>query len=401
MSKYKICSRDDCPRENVKMDETTNCGKCNATIHLKCIGINVKISELFHHENMRLFCNVCHTPNKTTTTKSTTTTPSVTTPTSSLKISSRQRQITDFTSNSNVIEIKLNEVISILNEAKIGNIVPMLNDMKSNVSDVTKVVKNQSEATKSYASVLTEIKETTNEIKMNKTARPLLPTNVSGKKTPNLNLNTDFPSLGLKTPKRRRFDDNIETPKHAGTPKQQQQQQRKIFKDRKLECGTNESNDNNLGSPVKFTRPKRISPYAHLSKSIYVSRLKNDVTIDKITGFISGKIPGVKLEDFALNMLVKKDQALDQLSFISFRLRCTPEYYVKFKDASFWPKHVMIGDFIEQPRKQTQVSDFSDETTTNTDENKSSDVIVIVDDPSKNDNENKEQTTQNAEPQIP
>lgn len=94
-----------------------------------------------------------------------------------------------------------------------------------------------------------------------------------------------------------------------------------------------------------------------MAKSIYVSRLKNDVTVDKITSYICGKISDAKLEDFALNMLVKKDQAIDQLSFISFRLRCTPEYFTVFNESSFWPKHVMIGEFIEM-KMNPELGDF-------------------------------------------
>lgn len=98
MTKYNICSRNDRPPDNSKTDRSISCGKCNALIHLKCIEINVTISELFSHENMRLFCNACHEPSKTTTKLTTIKLepPKLSTPTTQ-----RQRQITDFTSNSN------------------------------------------------------------------------------------------------------------------------------------------------------------------------------------------------------------------------------------------------------------------------------------------------------------
>lgn len=210
----------------------------------------------------------------------------------------------------------------------------MLNDMKTNVNDVTTVVKNHNETAKSYASVLSEIKDTTNEMKKMKIARPLVPKSVSGAKTPNRK--NDFPSLDERTPKRKRTNEPIETPKQ------------KLFKDRK--CGTNEANNNNnnsLGSLVNLVRSKKISPYAHMTKSLYISRLKNNVTIDKITEYIVSNVADAKLEDFAINLLVKKDQALDALSFLSIRLRCTPDYYDIFKNSSFWPSHIMIGEFIE------------------------------------------------------
>lgn len=375
MTKYKMCSRDDCRPSNIKPDRQTNCGKCNALIHLRCYGIIETISELFSYENMRLFCNACHEQNKTamkTTTKSTTT---KTTPTLS-----RQRQMTEFATNNNTnIETKLDKIISYMEDAKLNLIVPMLSDMKINVNDVTNVVKSNNETAKSYASVLTEIKENTNEIKEKKIVKPLAPTKIT--KTKTITLNKDFPSLNARTPKRKRTDDNIETPKRK-------------FKERVLHCGTNETYDNKLGSPVNMTRPKKISPFAHMTKSIYVSRLKNDVTVDKITAYIEGKIPDVKLEDFALNMLVKKDQAIDQYTYISFRLRCTPDYYVKFKNSSFWPKHVVIGEFIEQ-KKKPQFGDFLNAAETNKNNNDKTEEMEVdnVESTTKNANITEEQTT--------
>lgn len=208
MSRYKICSRDDCPSAFLSNDRETNCGKCNALIHLKCYGINITIFELFLHENMRLFCYACIEPSKpaikttTTTIKSTKTTP--TTP--------RQRQITDYSTNNNNIESKLNHIISYIEGAKLDQIVPMLNAIKLNVNDVSNVVKTSNETAKSCASVLTEIKETTSEIKRNKTVRPLAPTRIkmSDNKTPKIN--NDFPSLDSRASKRKRLIEQAETP---------------------------------------------------------------------------------------------------------------------------------------------------------------------------------------------
>lgn len=260
------------------------------------------------------------------------------------------------------------------------NIVPMLNEMKTNVHDVKNVVKNHNETTKSYASVLTEIKETTNAIKTKKVSRPLLPKNINEKTPVRKN---DFPTLDTRTPKRKRMNEPVETPKE------------KLFKNRKLQCGTNETNNNNnnLGSPVNLVRPKKISPYAHMTQSLYISRLKNDVTVEKITEYITNNVSGAKLEDFALNLLVKKDQALDALSFISFRLRCTPEYYNIFKNSSFWPRHVMIGEFIETPRKEATFADFIDTAKANTNENESMDMETNTTDQSKNDETTEAKTT--------
>lgn len=195
-------------------------------------------------------------------------------------------------------------------------------------------------------------------------------------------MNKDFPSLDARTPKRKRTE-TTETPKL------------KSFKNRKLECGTNETNNNNkiLGSPVNLVRPKKISPYAHLTGSLYISRLKNDVTVDKITEYIASNVTEAKLEDFALNLLVKKDQAVEALSFISFRLQCTPEYFNIFKNSSFWPRHVMIGEFIEMPRKRATFGDFIDPSKADTNVNEPTNMETDQTDESKNDKTTEKKST--------
>lgn len=49
-------------------------------------------------------------------------------------------------------------------------------------------------------------------------------------------------------------------------------------------------------------------------------------------------------------MLVKKDQKLEDLTFISYRILCTENLYERLINSSFWPSHVFIGDFVERPR---------------------------------------------------
>lgn len=202
-------------------------------------------------------------------------------------------------------------------------------------------------------------------------------------KTKTQYIKNDFPSLNAPTPKRKRTNDSTESPKQNS------------FKNRKLHSGTNETNNNNkiLGSPVNSARPKKMSPYAHLTKSLYISRLKNDVTVEKITEYIASNVTEAKLEDFALNLLVKKDQAVEAFSFISFRLRCTPEYFNIFKDSSFWPRHVMIGDFIEIPRKRPTFGDFIDPPRADTNANEPTNMETDQTDESKNDKATEEKPT--------
>lgn len=145
---------------------------------------------------------------------------------------------------------------------------------------------------------------------------------------------SSFPSINSPN-KRPRIE--IETP-----PK------KSLFKRHELKSGMASIVDHGLGDGVAVNKLKSVSPYAHLTKSIYISRLQTSVTANDIAKYIKTKVPELNENDVLLRMLVKKEQQLEALTFISFRLSCTEELYVKLIDSSFWPHHVMIGEFIER-----------------------------------------------------
>lgn len=123
---------------------------------------------------------------------------------------------------------------------------------------------------------------------------------------------------------------------------------------RKLTSGTDNSVDHDLGNGVV---PKRNqNNQIHFNKSVYVSKLEPTVTNEKLMNFIKKKLPDLTDNDIKLHLLVKKDQKVEDLTFVSFRLLCNETFYEKFIDSSFWPSHVMIGEFIDKPRKTS--SDF-------------------------------------------
>lgn len=102
-----------------------------------------------------------------------------------------------------------------------------------------------------------------------------------------------------------------------------------------------------------------IPRFSKFAKFIYVSRLKPNVSEQMILPYVKSKIPDLNENDFSLMMLVKKDQKLDELTFISYRFGCTNELFDKLIDPSFWPPHMMIGEFIERSREeQNELGDF-------------------------------------------
>lgn len=335
MGEGKCCNREDCPTANIQPDCTTNCGKCDAIVHLMCIGIVRKTKDVIFHPSIKVFCQKCSPIDPKFTPSS-----SLSTPKSIIKTSSfpakAQPKITEFTM-----------------PTKIDELFTLLQDVRKTVVDTNKKVSSQFEASKSYSEVLKEIKEVTvntdKRLVVNE-QKALSYSAVVGRNNALTNKMSSFPQLTDRTPKRKRVE-NSPPPKS-------------LFKGRALITGTNTNVDHGLGDVVLANKPKRVSPspspYAHLKKSVYISRLQPTVTAEKISAFIKSKMPLLSDNDISLRMLVKKDQPVNELTFISYRLSCTEENYEKFMDSSFWPSHIMIGEFIERPRKPVNMVNMDD-----------------------------------------
>lgn len=205
----------------------------------------------------------------------------------------------------------------------------------------------QSEQTKSYADALKEIKETTTStnVKLNEQK----PTYVS--KLRNEILGADrFPDLGTRSPSKRRRESVPDMPKNQNQ-----------YKHRALTQTTPTTTQHGLGEKVDMVASvgaKLNSQYAKLTKSIYISRIQPTVKIDDIKNYIKLNVSELNDDDFSLRLLVKKGADVSSFSYVSYRLACTKQLYDTSMNSSFWPSHVMIGEFVETPRKRTNVGDF-------------------------------------------
>lgn len=318
-----MCSRDDCPTANIIPEFTTNCFNCKCVVHLMCIGINRALKDVLFHQNIKIVCNKCvQSESKPLKPKSSAT--STVTPINKQKL--QQSNIFQYTSND-----KLDEMFA------------LLQNVEKTVTNTNEIVASHFQASKSYSDVLKEIKEvsvSTNE-RVNK-PNPVSYAAIATRKI----VSSSFPPINSPN---KRLRKEIETPPRKS-----------VFKGRALTSGTASITDHGLGDTVTVNNLKRVSPYAHLTKSIYVSRLQTSVTADKIASYIKTKVPELSEKDILLRMLVKKDQTLETFSFISFKLSCTEELYNKLIDSSFWPQHVMIGEFFERERKRANIGDFID-----------------------------------------
>lgn len=157
---------------------------------------------------------------------------------------------------------------------------------------------------------------------------------------------------------------NVDVPQKLSVPNNSSQQQHEAravdaetkiaIKRRTLLSGKSEKQG--LGSAVTIGARKPAQMTRNrLSKSIYVSRLETDLTVDHIKTYIKQQMPNVDEKHFALFLLAKKGVDLSEYTYISYRLQCTEELYSDFMSPDFWPSHVEFGDFVEK-RKPSRAS---------------------------------------------
>lgn len=84
------------------------------------------------------------------------------------------------------------------------------------------------------------------------------------------------------------------------------------------------------------------------TKAVWVSRFDPSTTCDEITNYI---MENTKIDDktkFNVHKLVKKDQDLSQLKFVSFKLEVNNDLFDTLKDENLWPEDVWVREFVRQ-----------------------------------------------------
>lgn len=157
-------------------------------------------------------------------------------------------------------------------------------------------------------------------------------------------------NLGGSSKKRRRTNDGEVSPTPTKSSKSS-------LRKRPLMAGTGGEAGHGLGDPVQISSKVTAIRTAslQLENSMYVSRLQPTVTVANMLEYIKQRVPTMNENDIALRMLVKRDQPLHELTFISFRISCSSVLYAALNKPAFWPSHVMIGEFIERPRPKSRV----------------------------------------------
>lgn len=343
-SQTKICDSN-CPAENINEKCTVNCRKCNILYHLPCFDIIQPREKILVCKNVVFLCDACldefdspispkrkqkqvdFTPSKSTNQTKLTSNSSGT-----LSMSAGQRSLSKVSKLSNEkIEQLLSKLSKQMNEntQKLQENTNVVAEMKKSVDTVHTTV---SDGAKSM------VQQARSGIPSKQTFAKIVAQNIGPQAQEKTHTHTPF------TPMR---------PKLNATAKNDDAKIKIAMKNRALKQGTSVIESHRLGKPVPAIEPRPKIVW----KSIYVSRVSPEVSTEQIADHIKTYVPNIDEKTFKVNKLVKKEQSLEKLSFVSFRVACAESHYRQLSDPSFWPAHVMIGEFVERPRK-TKLSDF-------------------------------------------
>lgn len=143
------------------------------------------------------------------------------------------------------------------------------------------------------------------------------------------NLNTNYPSL--QSPKRRRTETQS---KKMNVPEPKQ--------------GT-KSNASGLAIVTK-PNGKRDNPTSEktkFEKAIWVSRMDPNMTSDEMADWVTKNTPVNDRSKLNVHKLVKKDQDLSTLKFVSFKIEMNKNEFDILYDPDSWPVGVMMREFVQ------------------------------------------------------
>lgn len=317
MGANKKCSRDDCPPVNIHKDYIAKCGNCGDNLHLPCIGIDHKVNEVLFHRNIRVFCNDCS---------------------ALLSVGSNNAAVAKSIVKPSMV---FGTTDSGASSAKIDEIAAILLEVRDTTRDINKKITSDGDSSHSYAAVVKKMDEL-KEIAAKTQAK--VDEKCFEKSVVPLQANHNpfsFPPLGTPSSKRK----CTSPPPSLSLPPPRK------FLGCKLTSGTATVRNHGLGSRVELNSGNMMqSPRDRLNKAIYVSRMQNDVTKEKIVCYLKSQMAELNESDISLRLLVKKDVDVRTRRFISYRLACTEALYEEFIKPSFWPDHIEIGEFFEDSR---------------------------------------------------
>lgn len=357
-----ICSRDDCKPASVS-GPSAKCGRCGKLGFLFCHGFEKHGNDyvkcdlpngskfIASPSSIHWVCQSCHTAGMVIT---------ATGPMTSA-ISSTPKNGNNSSRSTEKMFIALNDIKQMLVKNQ-GEIVGRLNEIGPAVIEAN-------EETKHVKSILLSERQMRGVQNAKDLAKELFGRKDNG--TENTKNPKTYPELNAKqTPKQRTFATVVQsklavTPRPTpttGTPSKRKRdaeiflvdnRSEKVIEKVKLPTPKQGTKKSQLGKSIAARNfmPKAMNP---LTKSIRVAGIEAQTTTEQLDDYI---VEYSSLKDktkFKCTKLVKKDQDISKLRFVSFKIDVSPNDFNELMDVDLWPQHANVREFINlSPPKQT------------------------------------------------
>lgn len=295
---FKTCSRDDCPPDNVKAEFTTKCFACKHMVHLPCIGITARLSQM-NSPNVRMICNKCLNETDDLNTSF------------SIKSTPKTEKMT---------------IKSIMNEVDKLRDVIMANGRKLDANGKKLDAIDSKTETICNRTTLIGAPSTPTFNPKNIPNRNL--PNASKKMTPKSSAQSfaDVARNNLLQSAKRKRCDTEQKPKFSAPPPK---------------IGTKTA-VTGLSVVAKPKHEKKVQ----FTRAIWVSRLNPATTNEQITEYIVANTPVTESAKFNVHKLVKKDRDVSTLRFVSFKIEANEAEFDILIEPDVWPEEVMVREFL-------------------------------------------------------
>lgn len=344
MSNLRKCNPDKCPPENLNSKYVVECYSCHEKSHLPCYDIPQPVKKVFFQPNIVFVCDECiadKSPARKLAKQARSLVQSTLTPVGLSNSGTPSRPL----GNEKGKKSKADAANFDATNNAIANLTSQIAKHTEQLKLLTQSVEHMDETVQDSA-----LKQQESALKQHETFASVVASAVSSKPTYqpvflDETLNLQKPSTSADVNRA-----NLERTLDAA--------HKLALKNRTLVTGTIETSEHCLGKAVQPQTQKlhasnpTNNQRVNLPKSIYVSRLETSVKADDIVSYITKQTPNIDPSHISVRLLVKRDQDLKELTFVSFRLSCTEDLYDSLISPSFWPQHVRIGVFFEQQKQQ-------------------------------------------------
>lgn len=131
----------------------------------------------------------------------------------------------------------------------------------------------------------------------------------------------------------------------------------KIIQTKKIPTPKRGTKNAQIGKPLDTRKfePRKLNP---LTKAIHVSGFHPDTKTDELAEYIIAHSNVTEKTNFNCFKLIKKDQDISKMSFISFKINVTPDDFEKFINVDIWPEQINIREFVTMTPPKPMLGQF-------------------------------------------